>query len=138
MKNNSIYKEVHSRLNEADEAQGKEILPKIDWKGLESLLSNKLGGISLRLAPSVNRRNYIKWESQELIEHVGIMKATFKSVVLGSFGSSTIEDVIKENRYWCTVNFAYTMVDMGSNGSTIGTAVYDLNTKKWEFKEARQ
>ena len=126
------FKEIYKSLNEAEEINDQGILDKIDWKELEKLLSTKLEA-NIEIVPSISKQNYVKWTSQSLIEKIGILKMGISFIVINSFNTSSIEEIVKNNRYWCTISFSFNLIAGGSNGISIGSARYDLNKKNWEI-----
>lgn len=131
-------KDLLKKLQEEDGAEGEPLLKQIDWKGLEAELS-KILKTPITVKPELVKRShgtYIKWEgNEELVDKSGIFTNVFKSVKVAAFSTSTVEEVNKDNEYWCTISLRWEHKDGGSNGASLGSARYSLEKKTWEFKE---
>lgn len=86
----------------------------------------------------------LNWESNNIVDKIGVMKFAFKDVRLESFGNGVTttapdyydSEVIDFNKdydvyYWCSVHFGYEHIDGGTNGASIGKAV--CKEGKWSF-----
>lgn len=128
------------KVNEVEEAAVPDVaklLAQIDWKALESKLSEKLG-VAITVTAKVKGNGYVSWESQELVQHAGIMQAGLAKLVVGSFGSSNVEELISKKEYWCTVSFSFELKDGGTNGIRLFSAWYDIVKKVWKFSGEKE
>ena len=129
----TLRKATPGKVNEDDNADD-SVLKEIDWKGLEDHLSDLLK-VKITVETSIERGLFIEWEAkEELVSHSGIFQLVLESVKVGSFSSSRVSEVRKNNQYWCTADIRFEIKDGGGNGVKLFTAWYDLTDKKWTFR----
>ena len=121
------------RKKEERQKRKMELYKSINWRELEKVLTERLQ-TPITIKADLRQNDYVKWENQEnLVEHVGIMQNVLEEVKIGSFGSSTLDDLAENNQYWCNINFSYSSFN-GSNGLQIGTGWFNFETMTWTFR----
>lgn len=104
------------------------MLQSIDFKQLETILSNKLGyPVSLTVTQSKDP-NRLRIESQELKDKAGIQSSIYETLKVSNFGGSLTED---KKEYWLPLIFAFQYVDGGSNCGKICTAWWNFDKAEW-------
>jgi len=117
-----------------------EILSQIDFKPLETELSNLIGtNVTLTANVVAGRRTpYIDINSNQLADKSGVFKPVMSSLKLTSFGSwlkgddATGEPI----RLSLTMAYSFNYKSGGSNGQELLNAQYMFATKNWAFKNA--
>lgn len=102
-------------------------LLEIDLTSLETALSVKFG-LPIKLEKHVQtnksgKTQRLRVESQNLLEHTGIMTTIFSEVRITEFVSE-----INDNSIFMTLNLSYKFIAGGSNGHQIGHYFYDFLT----------
>lgn len=105
----------------------------IDIKPLEDKISSMVG-VSIKLDHEVAKtrsgEEYIKIKSPNLVDKTGVFRPALKEVYIEEFGGG-----LKDNVFWISIHFVYKIKSGGSNGMDLLTAWYDINTKKWQFRD---
>lgn len=79
---------------------------------------------------------YIKIQSEELIDKVGIMGAALKSVKLKTFNSGLEFDTETQKAYWWgSIDFQYEIADGGTNGMHV--LYFNFKDGKYTFRRCK-
>lgn len=106
-------------------------VPNLDALELELA---KLIGIRPRLTGKILSRRtlketYLYVESDELAGAAGVLRGSFSSLKIATFGSS----YDPERGFWMTINWRFNMVNGGSNGIDLLTAWCSVDGE-WTFR----
>lgn len=124
------------KLEEVDKpVEASQEMPDITWDGLEAHISELLGISAVTVSANVSNKGYVQWEvSGNFVEQTGIFKSTMSNVTIEAFSTSRVDEVAKNNKYWCTAHIHFDLTAGGSNGIQLFSAWYDLATKQWTFR----
>lgn len=114
-----------------------EIADQVDWRALESKVSELLG-VPVTLKTELSSGGRLKVRSNEdLADQSGVARHMFSSLFIADFGTGIID---KENtkQVYVKLIFSYTHPGGGSNGSDFMYCWYDLNTKQWIYEVVKQ
>lgn len=122
---------VLREANESIPAEVLEFADKIDFNGLNKILSDRLGTV-VKLVPGKIEKGYSGYYynaemNKDLSDKCGIMSEVFSSVKIDLFNSAINTD--KDSGvmfFWCTPHFSYQMKEGGSNGLKICTATFTV------------
>lgn len=79
---------------------------------------------------------YIKIESEDLIDRIGMMGVALKSVKLETFNSSIEFNQETEKAYWWgSIDFRYEIADGGSNG--LHVLYFNLKNGEYTFRRVK-
>jgi hypothetical protein len=128
---------LQNQLGDLNIKEQKKFMETLDITPLNSYISNLLGApVEFCKLFSSNKQGepVMILQSDDLIEHVGIMKATLSSIVVNTFGycSFGVDREGIQQFFIPEIHFSYTHKNGGSNGSGICKIVYDIHTKEWQ------
>lgn len=104
-------------------------LLEIDLKPLETALSIKFGDVPINLTKKLSTRSgkeRLTICSQDLKDKAGVLSNSYDYLHITDFGSETYHDHI-----WMGINWSFSYVHGGSNGTNIGNCWYYFETKEW-------
>ena len=112
----------------------KRLLANIDWDALRAEITRSIGIQVNSLDISATKDGRLVMESEELIEHAGIMKAVLTSLKVDNFGGEYLKD---KRVLWVPVHFSWTHTVGGTNGHGLFDANWSFRTKEWTFHRRR-
>ena len=133
LKENQLLEDERKYLSQFSEEEIKSFIDSIDFDKLEKRLRNAVGidNLKLKIAePDISKNSvYISYESDNLIEHCGMMKTVFNNVVVDDFGAG----VFVENGklyYSAAPHISWNHIDGGSNGAKLSLRLF-WDGKNW-------
>lgn len=108
-----------------------EQIDSIDWKALESEVSDRIGA-PITFTVSISDRGNPKLTSPDIVDKAGVMAAALKSLVVDNFGGGLTAD---GKDLMIPVHFSYALKDGGTNGMAIVDAFYNFESKQWQFRD---
>lgn len=108
-----------------------ENLKQIQVSNLPELLSKLTGYYVTVDTIRVSKQGHISFNSNSLIEHTGIMKNIYERFELSSFNCGFTS--LNQDVYWVSVNFSFTYLSGGSNGTKLTDVFYHMKTNTWSL-----
>lgn len=113
----------------------KQVESTVDLSPLEAEVKRLLGkDIKFKISMSSGRYLHLRVESQDLTAFTGILKKFYATSKIETFNSSVKKESNGDVVWMMTLDFAFSYRNGGSNGVSLLSAWYNLNTKKWKFR----
>lgn len=112
--------------------QLEKIKAEVDWKSLEERITDEIGyPVVLEVKIREGRSPFLQLESQELIEHAGVMAAPFRSVKIEDSGITFSND---KKLMMLIIGYRWETRSGGTNGCMLFRAHYLFEEKEWRIK----
>ena len=130
-----IIEGIDKKINEeaAKQEITQELVDSIDIKPLEDTLSKMLGTNVMPLDKSAKDNKYFIVDGKDLSAEAGVMSYAFPSIKIRGTGSIGDDNGIAY--LWLPIKVNWTVVSGGTNGTSILTSWYNMDTKEWTFKD---